>query len=78
MTNYSEFNSKNVTSRSTEHKEFVNIGVNGTLMRGLELETNLVNLRAKFVREDYTERTYRLFSIDDIYPGMVRIPPSGL
>ena len=53
----------NVTSGSTEHKEFVNIGVNGTLMRGLELETNLVSLRAKFVREDYTERAYRLFAI---------------
>jgi hypothetical protein len=78
VTNYSEFISENVTSRSTEHKEFVNIGVNGTLMRGLELETNLVNLRAKFVREDYTERTYRLFSIDDIYPGMVRLPAWGL
>lgn len=68
----------NVTGGSTEHKEFVNIGVNGTLMRGLELETNLVSLRAKFVREDCTERAYRLFSIDDIYPGMVRLPALGL
>jgi len=59
-------------------KECVDIAVNGTLMRGLELERNLVNLGAKFVREDYTESIYRLFSVDDMHPGMVRIPESGL
>ena len=64
---------------STEQdKECVDIAVNGTLMRGLELEHNLVNLGAKFVREDYTESKYQLFSIDDIHPGMVRVPASGL
>lgn len=63
----------------TEHdKECVDIAVNGTLMRGLELEPNLVNLGAKFVREDYTETVYRLYSIDDMHPGMVRVPASGL
>jgi hypothetical protein len=78
VTTYREVISENVSNRGTGHKECVDIGVNGTLMRGLKLETNLINLRAKFVREDYTERTYRLFSIDDIYPGMVRLPASGL
>jgi hypothetical protein len=78
VTTYREVISESVTNRGTGHKEYVDIGVNGTLMRGLELETNLINLQAKFVREDYTERTYRLFSIDDIYPGMVRLPASGL
>ena len=33
-------------------QENVLIAVNGTLMRGLELEPNLVNLGATFVRED--------------------------
>jgi len=56
----------------------VNIAVNGTLMRGLELEPNLVNLGAVFVHESFTERKYRLFSIDDAHPGMIRVPVSGL
>jgi hypothetical protein len=40
-------------------QEQVLIAVNGTLMRGLELEPNLVNLGATFVREDQTEPAYR-------------------
>ena len=36
-------------------QENVLLAVNGTLMRGLELEPNLVNLGATFVREDRTE-----------------------
>lgn len=54
------------------------VAVNGTLMRGLELEPNLINLGASFVREDFTEKAYRLFSIDDIHPGMVRVPAPGI
>lgn len=60
------------------HKTCVDIGVNGTLMRGLELEPNLLNLGATFVREDLTQKAYRLFSIDDVHPGMVRVPAPGL
>lgn|GEM_PF-124583 len=58
--------------------ERVAIAVNGTLMRGLELESNLRNLGGKFLCEDYTTRDYRIFSIDDIHPGMVRVPAPGL
>jgi hypothetical protein len=56
----------------------MHVAVNGTLMRGLELEPNLINLGASFVREDLSERAYRLFSIDDVHPGMIRLPAPGL
>ena len=55
-------------------QEQVLIAVNGTLMRGLELEPNLVNLGATFVREDRTEPAYRLYSVNDVHPAMVRLP----
>lgn len=69
-----------VTSSESQkhHETCVNIGVNGTLMRGLELEPNLLNLGGTFVREDLTQKAYRLFSIDDVHPGMVRVPAPGL
>jgi hypothetical protein len=58
-------------------QETVLLAVNGTLMRGLELEPNLVNLGATFVREDRTEPAYRIYSINDIHPAMVRVPPAN-
>ena len=58
-------------------QEQVLIAVNGTLMRGLELEPNLVNLGAAFVREDRTEPAYRLYSVNDIHPAMVRLPANA-
>jgi hypothetical protein len=58
-------------------QENVLLAVNGTLMRGLELEPNLANLGATFVREDRTEPAYRLYSINDIHPAMVRVPANA-
>lgn len=58
-------------------QENVLLAVNGTLMRGLELEPNLVNLGATFVREDRTEPAYRLYSINDIHPAMLRVPANA-
>ena len=48
------------------------LAVNGTLMRGLELENNLKAVSAIFIKESQTEKAYRLFSIDDKYPAMVK------
>jgi hypothetical protein len=48
------------------------IAVNGTLMRGLELNQNLLDAGASFVREDRTAPCYRMWSIADRYPGMLR------
>ena len=47
--------------------------VNGTLMRGLKLNPNLVDAGATFVREAATEPAYRLWTIGDEHPAMVRV-----
>lgn len=43
--------------------EDVLLAVNGTLMRGLELNGNLIAAGATFVRESETAPTYRLWSM---------------
>ena len=53
------------------------LAVNGTLMRGLELNPNLLAVGATFVREDATDACYRLWSIDDRHPAMLRTPGEG-
>ena len=53
------------------------LAVNGTLMRGLELNPNLHKVGATFVREDATDACYRLWSIDDRHPAMQRTPGQG-
>jgi hypothetical protein len=53
------------------------LAVNGTLMRGLELNPNLVRVGATFVREDATDACYRIWSIDDRHPAMLRTPNDG-
>lgn len=53
--------------------ETVLLAVNGTLMRGLKLNPNLVDAGATFLREATTEPVYRLWSIADEHPAMVRV-----
>ena len=53
------------------------LAVNGTLMRGLELNANLVDAGATFVREARTAPVYRLWSIDDRHPAMIRVDAGG-
>jgi hypothetical protein len=53
------------------------LAVNGTLMRGLELNHNLLALGAKFDREAFTAPCYRLWSIDDRHPAMQRVASGG-
>jgi hypothetical protein len=55
----------------------LNIGVNGTLMRGLALNQNLLNAGAEYVRETVTTASYRMWSIDDQYPAMLRDSTAG-
>src|SRR3954470_5964695 len=69
------------------------LAVNGTLMRGLKLNPNMEAAGATFVREAETEPVYRLWTINDDHPAMVRmtdgsgvsvavevwsVPPAGL
>ena len=53
------------------------LAVNGTLMRGLELNANLLDAGAAFVREDETADCYRIWSIADRHPAMVRTSGDG-
>ena len=53
------------------------LAVNGTLMRGLELNPNLLGVGATFVREDQTDANYRIWSINDRHPAMLRTPGAG-
>ena len=54
------------------------LAVNGTLMRGLELNPNLLAVGAEFVLETKTESAYRLWSINDRHPAMVRVKSGGV
>ena len=53
------------------------LAVNGTLMRGLALNANLLNAGASFVSEAATAPEYRLWSIDDRHPAMLRVQEGG-
>ncbi len=53
------------------------LAVNGTLMRDLELNKNLLDVGATFVREDQTAACYRIWSIGDRHPAMLRTPGEG-
>ena len=53
------------------------IAVNGTLMRGLELNPNLLAVGGRFVRETHTEPAYRIWSINDRHPAMMRVRTGG-
>jgi hypothetical protein len=55
----------------------LNLAVNGGLMRGFKDNQNLLNVNATFIREAQTESNYRLFSIDDIHPAMMRVKGEG-
>jgi hypothetical protein len=55
----------------------IKLAVNGTLMRGLELNGNLLKVGAVFLREAMTEPAYRLWSIADRHPAMQRVNQGG-
>jgi gamma-glutamylcyclotransferase (GGCT)/AIG2-like uncharacterized protein YtfP len=55
----------------------IRLAVNGTLMRGLELNGNLIAAGATFARETTTGPHYRLWSVDDRHPAMVRVARGG-
>ncbi|WP_017298264.1 allophanate hydrolase-related protein [Nodosilinea nodulosa] len=57
--------------------EMLKLAVNGTLMRGLELNSNLLNVGGRFLYEATTTPTYRLWSIGDVHPAMVRVNEGG-
>ncbi|MBI4635957.1 MAG: glutamyl-tRNA amidotransferase [Candidatus Rokubacteria bacterium] len=46
-------------------------------MRGLELNGGLLAVGARFVRETRTAPVYRLWSIEDRHPAMLRVASGG-
>jgi hypothetical protein len=53
------------------------LAVNGTLMRGLELNSHLLVVNATFECEAKTAPVYRLWSINDKHPAMLRVASGG-
>jgi gamma-glutamylcyclotransferase (GGCT)/AIG2-like uncharacterized protein YtfP len=51
--------------------------VNGTLMRGLSLNRNMLDAGARFVEESRTAPLYRLWSVGDRHPAMLRAREAG-
>ena len=54
------------------------LAVNGTLMRDLSLNPNMLNVGSTFEREAKTEPSYRIWSIDDNYPAMIKVKTGGV
>lgn len=54
------------------------LAVNGTLMRGLELHPNMLEVGAEFIEEARTAPCYRLWSIGDRHPAMMRVDADGV
>ena len=54
------------------------LAVNGTLMRGLELCKNMEDAGAEFVKEDATAPCYRLWSVNDNNPAMLKVKEGGV
>ncbi|MDP6356968.1 MAG: glutamyl-tRNA amidotransferase [Planctomycetota bacterium] len=55
----------------------IKLAVIGTLMRGLDLNGNLIEAGAEFLRETKTARAYRMWSIDGKYPAMQKVTAGG-
>ena len=53
------------------------LAVNGTLMRGLKLNGNMIEAGAEFVKEAKTEKHYRCWSIEDDHPAMIKTVENG-
>lgn len=58
-------------------EDAVLLAVNGTLMRGLELNDHLTAVGAVFLAEAQTAPSYRLWSINDRHPAMLRVTEGG-
>jgi len=68
----------NPDDRPTSSCSSLLLAVNGTLMRGLELDGNLTSVGAAFVQDAATAPVYRLWSIGDRHPAMRRVLEGGV
>jgi hypothetical protein len=65
------------SAKNKNMSEICKLAVNGTLMRGLELNGNLQQVGAVFAIETTTAPIYRLWSIADRHPAMMRVSEGG-
>lgn len=56
----------------------VQLAVNGTLMRGLKLNPNMLAVGATFSHEAKTAPEYRIWTIADEHPAMQRVAAGGV
>ena len=63
---------------ATVNGAVVKLAVNGTLMRALELNANMLEAKATFLRDATTAPAYRLWSINDRHPAMIRVVSGGV
>ncbi|MGF1514398.1 MAG: glutamyl-tRNA amidotransferase [Elainellaceae cyanobacterium] len=61
----------------SDSSPLLKLAVNGTLMRGLELNGNMQAAGATFLYKAQTEPLYRLWSIGDRHPAMQRVNDGG-
>lgn len=57
--------------------QYIPLAVNGNLMRGLRRNDNLTRTNAIFLRETSTAPIYKLYSVNDKHPGMIRVSEGG-
>jgi hypothetical protein len=56
----------------------IELAVNGTLMRGLKLNANMLAVGATFTREAKTSPDYRIWTINNEHPAMQRVATGGV
>jgi hypothetical protein len=61
----------------TEPVEPVLLAVNGGLMRGMKDCSRMVAAGGEFVREAVTAPVFRLWSVEDDHPAMIRVNQGG-
>ncbi len=66
-----------VTPVGPSHASRVLLAVNGTLMRGLDLNPTLLAVDGRWFATQRPSLAYRLWSMNDRYPAMVRVSSGG-
>jgi len=59
-------------SKNLRERDHILVAVNGTLMRGFELNSSMLALEGRFIAEAKTAPIYRMWTINDQYPAMIR------
>ncbi len=61
----------------TDGSDRVTLAVNGGLMRGMKDYGRMVGAGGEFIREAATAAVFRLWSVEDDHPAMIRVNQGG-